>query len=100
MVGKSSYTKRSLLKGEGEQAQDIINTMLRKFISIRDPGHEYYYHMFLSGVLAITSGDDLVVKSQIEQGDGYPDIIIDKPEQQRSGNPGTEKGRRKRYIKT
>ena len=36
MVGKSSYTKRSLLKGEGEQAQDIINTILRKFISIRD----------------------------------------------------------------
>ena len=33
--------------------------------------------MFLSGVLSITSGDDLVVKSQIEQGDGYPDIIID-----------------------
>ena len=77
MVGKSSYTKRSLLKGEGEQAQDIINTMLRKFISIREPGHEYYYHMFLSGVLSITSGDDLVVKSQIEQGDGNPDIIID-----------------------
>ena len=80
MVGKSSYTKRSLLKGEkgeGEQAQDIINTILRKFISIRDPGHEYYYHMFLSGVLSINSGDDLVVKSQIEQGDGYPDIIIE-----------------------
>ena len=77
MVGKSSYTKRSLLKGEGEQAQDIINTMLRKFISIREPGHEYYYHMFLSGVLSITSGDNLVVKSQIEQGDGNPDIIID-----------------------
>jgi len=33
--------------------------------------------MFLSGVLSINSGDDLVVKSQIEQGDGYPDIIID-----------------------
>ena len=30
--------------------------------------------MFLSGVLSITSGDDLVVKSQIEQGDGYTDI--------------------------
>ena len=33
--------------------------------------------MFLSGVLSITSGDDLVVKSQIEHGDGNPDIIID-----------------------
>ena len=33
--------------------------------------------MFLSGVLSITSGDNLVVKSQIEQGDGNPDIIID-----------------------
>lgn len=37
MVGKSSYTKRSLLKGEGEQAQDIINTMLRKFIRSEIP---------------------------------------------------------------
>ena len=26
---------------------------------------------------SITSGDNLVVKSQIEQGDGNPDIIID-----------------------
>lgn len=54
-----------------------MNNMLRKFISVRDPEHEYYYHMFLSGVLSITSDDDLDVKSQIEQGYGYPDIIID-----------------------
>lgn len=74
---KAVILRDALLNGDCEQAQNIMNNMLRKFISVRDPGHEYYYHMFLSGVLSITSDDDLDVKSQIEQGDGYPDIIID-----------------------
>ena len=74
---KAVILRDALLNGDSEQAQIIMNNMLRKFISVRDTGHEYYYHMFLSGVLSITSDDDLDVKSQIEQGDGYPDIIID-----------------------
>ncbi len=74
---KAMTLRDTLLSGDTEQAQDIMNAMLRRFISVRDTSHEYYYHMFLSGVLSITSAEDIDVISQIEEGDGYPDIIID-----------------------
>ena len=54
-----------------------MNAMLRRFISVRDTSHEYYYHMFLSGALSMTSEEDIDVISQIEKGDGCPDIVID-----------------------
>ena len=74
---KAMTLRDTLLSGDTEQAQDIMNAMLRRFISARDTSHGYYYHMFLSGVLSITSAEDIDVISQIEEGDGYPDIIID-----------------------
>ncbi len=74
---KAMTLRDALLSGDTEQAQDIMNTMLRRFISVRDTSHEYYYHMFLSGVLSMTSDEDIDVISQIEKGDGYPDIVID-----------------------
>ena len=74
---KAMTLRDALLSGDTEQAQDIMNAMLRRFISVRDTSHEYYYHMFLSGVLSITSDEDINVISQIEKGDGYPDIVID-----------------------
>ncbi|MEE3423303.1 MAG: AAA family ATPase [Succinimonas sp.] len=74
---KAMTLRDALLSGDTEQAQDIMNAMLRRFISVRDTSHEYYYHMFLSGVLSMTSDEDIDVISQIEKGDGYPDIVID-----------------------
>ncbi len=74
---KAMTLRDALLSGDTEQAQDIMNAMMRRFISVRDTSHEYYYHMFLSGVLSMTSDEDIDVVSQIEKGDGYPDIIID-----------------------
>ena len=74
---KAMTLRDALLSGDADQAQDIMNAMLRSFISVRDTSHEYYYHMFLSGALSMTSEEDIDVISQIEKGDGYPDIVID-----------------------
>ena len=74
---KAMTLRDALLSGDTDQAQDIMNAMLRRFISVRDTSHEYYYHMFLSGVLSMTAEENIDVISQIEKGDGYPDIVID-----------------------
>uniref|UniRef100_UPI00386964A8 AAA family ATPase n=1 Tax=Succinimonas sp. TaxID=1936151 RepID=UPI00386964A8 len=74
---KAMTLRDALLGGDTAQAQDIMNAMLRRFISVRDTSHEYYYHMFLSGVLSMTAEENIDVISQIEKGDGYPDIVID-----------------------
>jgi hypothetical protein len=74
---KAMTLRDALLSGDTDQAQDIMNAMLRRFISVRDTSHEYYYHMFLSGVISMTAEENIDVISQIEKGDGYPDIVID-----------------------
>ena len=76
-LAKAMMLRGALLSGNTDQAQNIMNAMLRRFISVRDTSHEYYYHMFLSGVLSMTAEENIDVISQIEKGDGYPDIVID-----------------------
>ena len=74
---KAVTLRDALLGGDTDLAQDIMNAMLRRFISVRDTSYEYYYHMFLSGALSLTADESVDVISQTEMGDGYPDIIID-----------------------
>ncbi len=68
----------ALFSGDATQSREIINLMLKSFISVRDTAHyESYYHGFLTGVLSLTmTGSDTELRSNRESGDGYADIIM------------------------
>ena len=64
----------ALLQGDAETAQNQLNLHLKETISCRD-SQESYYHGFLTGLLA-AARDKYRTVSNLEQGDGYPDIQI------------------------
>ncbi|MGN0893794.1 MAG: PD-(D/E)XK nuclease domain-containing protein, partial [Succinivibrio sp.] len=60
------------------EAQMLISTMLKEFLSIRNTGDELYYHGFLTGILGLaTATKGLEYHEEIESGTGFSDIIID-----------------------
>lgn len=66
--------------GNVKEAQNIFEEFLRKTISIRDTNVPYdkkenFYHGILLGLLS--NMDSWRVRSNIESGDGYSDIIIE-----------------------
>ena len=68
--------------GDAEKAQELFNQYLEKVISIRDTNveiakKENFYHGILLGLFSHM--DDWIVKSNIESGDGYSDILIRIP---------------------
>ena len=76
-VEKAQNLLEALFSHEPAAVQTIIIDMLRNFISIRNTAQESYYHAFLSGVLAIVSGSDYKLLSDMESGDGYADLCIE-----------------------
>lgn len=64
----------ALLKGDAATAQNELSRHLRETISCRD-FLEQYYHGFLTGLLAAASSK-YRTSSNLESGDGYPDIQI------------------------
>ena len=64
----------ALLKGDAATAQNELSRHLRETISCRD-FLEQYYHGFLTGLLAAASSN-YRTSSNLESGDGYPDIQI------------------------
>lgn len=69
--------------GNEEEAQKQFTAFLRKTISIRDTyvkaaKKENFYHGILLGLLSYR--DDWIVKSNVESGDGYSDIVIKIPD--------------------
>ena len=64
----------ALLKGDAATAQNELSRHLRETISCRD-FLEQYYHGFLTGLLAAASSR-YRTSSNLESGDGYPDIQI------------------------
>ena len=81
-VMKSSTAElvKGLFEGDAEKVQDNLNTLLGKYVSIRDfsvnAPKENYYHGFMTGLLV--NGTSLIEeqKSNFESGDGYIDLII------------------------
>ena len=81
-VMKSSTAElvKGLFEGDAEKVQDNLNTLLGKYVSIRDfsvnAPKENYYHGFMNGLLV--NGTSLIEeqKSNFESGDGYIDLII------------------------
>ncbi|MEE5994758.1 MAG: AAA family ATPase, partial [Oscillospiraceae bacterium] len=68
--------------GDEEKAQELFNQYLNAVISIRDTNveiakKENFYHGILLGLLSRM--DDWIVKSNLESGDGYSDILIRIP---------------------
>ena len=68
--------------GDAEKAQELFNQYLNAVISIRDTNveiakKENFYHGILLGLLSHM--DDWIVKSNVESGDGYSDILIRIP---------------------
>ena len=81
-VMKSSTAElvKGLFEGDAEKVQDNLNTLLGKYVSIRDfsvnAPKENYYHGFMNGLLV--NGTSLIEeqKSNFESGNGYIDLII------------------------
>ena len=80
MKASTSELVKGLFEGDAEKVQDNLNTLLGKYVSIRDfatnAPKENYYHGFMNGLLVIGTSFIEEHKSNFESGDGYVDIII------------------------
>ena len=66
-----------LMENKTEEAQMLISTMLKEFLSIRNSGDELYYHGFMTGILGIAaSTKGLEYHEEIETGTGFSDIVL------------------------
>lgn len=67
-----------LMGNKAEEAQLLISSMLKEFLSIRNTGHELYYHGFMTGVIGLACATKgIVYHEDTETGDGFSDIILD-----------------------
>ena len=70
----------ALLEGNVDFVQAKLGPLLRSFVSVRDTAtrapHENYYHGFLNGIFTNCKDNLGEYHSNIESGDGYPDIIF------------------------
>ena len=80
MKASTSELVKGLFEGDAEKVQDNLNTLLGKYVSIRDfatnAPKENYYHGFMNGLLVNGTSFIEEHKSNFESGDGYVDIII------------------------
>ena len=70
----------ALLDGNVDFVQNKLSPLLRSFVSVRDTAtrapHENYYHGFLNGIFTNSKDNLGEYHSNIESGDGYPDILF------------------------
>ncbi|MBO5566728.1 MAG: PD-(D/E)XK nuclease domain-containing protein, partial [Succinivibrio sp.] len=67
-----------LMVNNTDDAQMLISTMLKEFLSIRNTGDELYYHGFMTGILGLAAATkNFRYHEEIESGTGFSDIIID-----------------------
>ena len=70
----------AVARGDAKAVEELLNAYLRKTISIRDtsarkPKKENFYHGILLGLLS--HREDWYIRSNVESGDGYSDILIE-----------------------
>ena len=74
----------SLFNGEADKVQEHLNGLLKKYVSIRDfatrAPKENYYHGFMNGLLINSVSYARELKSNVESGNGYVDLIIGSEE--------------------
>ena len=70
----------SLFSGEADKVQEHLNGLLRKYVSIRDfatrAPKENYYHGFMNGLLINSVSYFQELKSNVESGNGYVDLVV------------------------
>ena len=70
----------SLFSGEADKVQEHLNGLLRKYVSIRDfatrAPKENYYHGFMNGLLINSVSYSRELKSNVESGNGYVDLVV------------------------
>ena len=76
-LDKATKLKDAFFAGQKNMVMTLINEMLLTFVSIRNSAQENYYHGFLAGVLAITIDENTEMKSDLESGEGYSDLLLD-----------------------
>ena len=64
-----------LIKGDYEKFGKEIRALLKNAISFRDLREENSYHLFVIGLVSIMS-ENYFVKSNVESGDGIPDLVL------------------------
>ncbi|BBM44860.1 AAA family ATPase [Leptotrichia trevisanii] len=64
-----------LIKGDYEKFGKEIKALLKNAISFRDLREENSYHLFVIGLVSIMS-ENYFVKSNVENGDGIPDLVL------------------------
>jgi len=64
-----------LIKGDYEKFGKEIKALLKNAISFRDLREENSYHLFVIGLVSIMS-ENYFVKSNVESGDGIPDLVL------------------------
>ena len=69
----------SLFSGEADKVQEHLNGLLKKYVSIRDfatrAPKENYYHGFMNGLLINSVSYARELKSNVESGNGYVDLV-------------------------
>ena len=70
----------SLFNGEADKVQEHLNGLLKKYVSIRDfatrAPKENYYHGFMNGLLINSVSYSRELKSNVESGNGYVDLVV------------------------
>ena len=70
----------SLFSGEADKVQEHLNGLLKKYVSIRDfatrAPKENYYHGFMNGLLINSVSYFQELKSNVESGNGYVDLVV------------------------
>ena len=70
----------SLFNGEADKVQEHLNGLLKKYVSIRDfatrAPKENYYHGFMNGLLINSVSYARELKSNVESGNGYVDLVV------------------------
>ena len=84
LIGKfASHSKLlpSLLEGDEKGIETSLNAFLMESLGVHDYARnekekEAFYHALLLGLVSASSSRDISIKSNIEVGEGYPDLCL------------------------
>ena len=75
-LAKAMTLRDSLLNGDADQAQDIMNAMLRRFISARELGSKAFYREFMTRALGVTTRAEMKLAFSDEGDKECFDLVI------------------------
>ncbi len=75
-LAKAMTLRDALLNGDADQAQDIMNAMLRSFISARELGSKAFYREFMTRALGVTTRAEMKLAFSDEGDKECFDLVI------------------------